>query len=149
MSKAIYLKEFLTMCVDNDTLLNTLKTGTLLIVSATLLSFIITAIRVLFNLKFRKRPVYSVLNVISFVGFVLLFYGGIAYFRSVETKATYSQSIGIAKRDTIYLVTSVKRFDNEQISISEDDGDMLFNICLLYTSPSTRDRQKSRLPSSA
>ena len=28
-------------------------------------------------------------------------------------------------------------------------SDALFNICLLYTSPSPRDRQKSRMPSSA
>ena len=28
-------------------------------------------------------------------------------------------------------------------------GDLLFTICLLYTSPSPRDRQKSRMPSSA
>ena len=32
-----------------------------------------------------------------------------------------------------------------------DDADTseLYNVCLLYTSPSPRDRQKSRMPSSA
>ena len=34
-----------------------------------------------------------------------------------------------------------------EISIDSDDG--LVEICLLYTSPSPRDRQKSRMPSSA
>ena len=29
------------------------------------------------------------------------------------------------------------------------DGDYMFNICLLYTSPSPRDRTRSRMPSSA
>ena len=29
------------------------------------------------------------------------------------------------------------------------DDDVIENICLLYTSPSPRDRQKSRMPSSA
>ena len=29
------------------------------------------------------------------------------------------------------------------------DGDTVFGHCLLYTSPSPRDRQKSRMPSSA
>ena len=29
------------------------------------------------------------------------------------------------------------------------DLDKLYNVCLLYTSPSPRDRQKSRMPSSA
>ena len=33
-----------------------------------------------------------------------------------------------------------------KILTSEIEG---FNICLLYTSPSPRDRQKSRMPSSA
>ena len=28
-------------------------------------------------------------------------------------------------------------------------GEIWFNTCLLYTSPSPRDRQKSRMPSSA
>ena len=28
-------------------------------------------------------------------------------------------------------------------------GDPLYRLCLLYTSPSPRDRQKSRMPSSA
>ena len=31
--------------------------------------------------------------------------------------------------------------------VSDDIGDMI--VCLLYTSPSPRDRQKSRMPSSA
>ena len=30
-----------------------------------------------------------------------------------------------------------------------ESSDILFMICLLYTSPSPRDRQKSRMPSSA
>ena len=30
-----------------------------------------------------------------------------------------------------------------------DNKVLLYNICLLYTSPSPRDRQKSRMPSSA
>ena len=30
-----------------------------------------------------------------------------------------------------------------------DDADHLYSSCLLYTSPSPRDRQKSRMPSSA
>ena len=32
---------------------------------------------------------------------------------------------------------------------SYEAGDTIYNICLLYTSPSPRDRQKSRMPSSA
>ena len=32
---------------------------------------------------------------------------------------------------------------------NHDDRNTLYGICLLYTSPSPRDRQKSRMPSSA
>ena len=42
-----------------------------------------------------------------------------------------------------------KDFDNESTS-RFDDMNLLENLpCLLYTSPSPRDRQKSRMPSSA
>ena len=35
------------------------------------------------------------------------------------------------------------------IQIKEAERDEQFDACLLYTSPSPRDRQKSRMPSSA
>ena len=35
----------------------------------------------------------------------------------------------------------------EDVSLSDFDGKVV--VCLLYTSPSPRDRQKSRMPSSA
>ena len=37
----------------------------------------------------------------------------------------------------------------EQKSLSEISNIVNYNSCLLYTSPSPRDRQKSRMPSSA
>ena len=42
----------------------------------------------------------------------------------------------------------VKDFGKSLIEIS-DDGDGMNKICLLYTSPSPRDRVLSRMPSSA
>ena len=36
-----------------------------------------------------------------------------------------------------------------QVSVSVIAGDGFYSTCLLYTSPSPRDRQKSRMPSSA
>ena len=44
------------------------------------------------------------------------------------------------------LVDALNRFDYEAVErlISPD-----MKVCLLYTSPSPRDRQKSRMPSSA
>ena len=56
---------------------------------------------------------------------------------------------------TIGLAPLVKLLANVQkTGQSEDDVDpsrhvILYNDCLLYTSPSPRDRQKSRMPSSA
>ena len=38
---------------------------------------------------------------------------------------------------------------NHAITFDDTDTDMQPDICLLYTSPSPRDRQKSRMPSSA
>ena len=49
----------------------------------------------------------------------------------------------------------VKKYDAAVVAISNDetgiseDPNVRFEICLLYTSPSPRDRQKSRMPSSA
>ena len=40
-------------------------------------------------------------------------------------------------------------FDDNKEEIVEEHGDFLVKACLLYTSPSPRDRQKSRMPSSA
>ena len=41
-------------------------------------------------------------------------------------------------------------FDPNEDKIKEECGVFgIFGICLLYTSPSPRDRQKSRMPSSA
>ena len=37
----------------------------------------------------------------------------------------------------------------DEISKLVDEPEQLFDFCLLYTSPSPRDRQKSRMPSSA
>ena len=37
----------------------------------------------------------------------------------------------------------------ELVAESRRTRDILFGVCLLYTSPSPRDRQKSRMPSSA
>ena len=58
------------------------------------------------------------------------------------------------KDNVVPFKMGVKLFDNaNQPKFSYfsdiDDHMMEFNDCLLYTSPSPRDRQKSRMPSSA
>ena len=49
--------------------------------------------------------------------------------------------------DTVVLVRETEGTDKGGASLSPVL--ILFNTCLLYTSPSPRDRQKSRMPSSA
>ena len=46
-----------------------------------------------------------------------------------------------------FVVSVAKQYQNKGLSLCDliNEG----NICLLYTSPSPRDRQKSRMPSSA
>lgn len=128
ISKGAFIKEFLNMCIDDGTVLNIIKTGILLIVSATLLSIIISAFRLLFNLKFKKRPIYSILSLISFTGFALLIYGGIKYGNSVKTKSTFTQNISVEKHDTLYLISTKKELDNENISIVTDDDGISFSM---------------------
>ena len=46
--------------------------------------------------------------------------------------------------------TEISRsFSRHVLQCSTKSGDTWSNTCLLYTSPSPRDRQKSRMPSSA
>ena len=48
------------------------------------------------------------------------------------------------------IQTSVKDFINKaQRDIINSEVEWPFTVCLLYTSPSPRDREKSRMPSSA
>ena len=59
----------------------------------------------------------------------------------VETKSKKK-----AKRKVSSGVAHIKAsFNNTIINIADSNGE----TCLLYTSPSPRDRQKSRMPSSA
>ena len=51
------------------------------------------------------------------------------------------------------LIEKEARVNREEVENTGDDMDIYYtttpNTCLLYTSPSPRDRQKSRMPSSA
>ena len=50
-------------------------------------------------------------------------------------------AVSFACEDYVYSLTEIESFIGYQIPVTK--------ICLLYTSPSPRDRQKSRMPSSA
>ena len=49
---------------------------------------------------------------------------------------------------SLYIDTVSFALAETVVVSNERSGDLIF-ICLLYTSPSPRDRQKSRMPSSA
>ena len=66
------------------------------------------------------------------------------------------QSVQLPKDLNHYLNQSESRFSNireglnkEILWVSPEETQTEYSICLLYTSPSPRDRQKSRMPSSA
>ena len=48
----------------------------------------------------------------------------------------------------VYILAIETSCDDTSVAILKNQK-VLSNICLLYTSPSPRDRQKSRMPSSA
>ena len=53
------------------------------------------------------------------------------------------------KAVTAVLLENQERFMREERGMINEAGGSAGNLCLLYTSPSPRDRQKSRMPSSA
>ena len=72
---------------------------------------------------------------------------------------TVDLAAGIRRMDE-YVVHPWESFDAESrpntlinsgegVYVYDSDGNRLLDGCLLYTSPSPRDRQKSRMPSSA
>ena len=53
----------------------------------------------------------------------------------------------VMEQVTLAISEEIMRCDSVGIYLPQPDG--TFRGCLLYTSPSPRDRQKSRMPSSA
>ena len=58
-------------------------------------------------------------------------------------------SISIAGIEPEQIAMGLTVLQGLQGVMSTTNVDQVFEICLLYTSPSPRDRQKSRMPSSA
>ena len=69
------------------------------------------------------------------------------YAAGVSALKEYSQFSNL-KLDTSFYNTQERKVIVNGLTGRGYDLD-LFDICLLYTSPSPRDRQKSRMPSSA
>ena len=62
-----------------------------------------------------------------------------------------SQGNGLISKKVIYQISQHNDYDDILVGImwSGVDRHEFYTTCLLYTSPSPRDRQKSRMPSSA
>ena len=62
-------------------------------------------------------------------------------YQKVTGNMTYQSTVKVLNPDQVYKILQERK----------DAGDerILLRVCLLYTSPSPRDRQKSRMPSSA
>ena len=55
----------------------------------------------------------------------------------------------LSDKDAIEVVEATNNQVGAVVDLSSNDIAFQIQICLLYTSPSPRDRQKSRMPSSA
>ena len=66
-----------------------------------------------------------------------------------ETYLTVADNSGAKRLQCIRVLGSNRRYAHVGDVVVASVKDALPNICLLYTSPSPRDRQKSRMPSSA
>ena len=67
------------------------------------------------------------------------------YNKHTGTKAVSIASLDMSKVE-YYITTGLKHIFEEVVTTTAPE---VVVICLLYTSPSPRDRQKSRMPSSA
>ena len=86
--------------------------------------------------QMRAQRAGLIINITSIAGYMGLPYRGI-----------YSASKGALELITESLSMEVKPFGINITNVAP--GDYATNICLLYTSPSPRDRTRSRMPSSA
>ena len=101
---------------------------------------------------------YSTHNLIAFIPHSLKTPYLCKKIKILKTKTTRQDKVnvitlGCSKNlvDSENLITQLKGNDFEVTHESENDDAnvVIVNTCLLYTSPSPRDRQKSRMPSSA
>ena len=82
--------------------------------------------------------------VFSAIAGMVAFMGGMIYWSHVVQKKRTAGFEEQAQQLGLHFVD-----DPESQAYSQFDGFKLFNRCLLYTSPSPRDRTRSRMPSSA
>ena len=68
---------------------------------------------------------------------------------STMALALASQGFDVTVFDATTEEDRIKRNKGRTYALSRASKNLLSNLCLLYTSPSPRDRQKSRMPSSA
>ena len=106
--------------------------------------------------------IFSGLKILLVVGLLASAGGGFLYVKNLKANLevakanvaklevaveTSEQSLALLKADNERLNKITDQL-NVDLKKSEEYGDEL-RACLLYTSPSPRDRQKSRMPSSA
>ena len=83
----------------------------------------------------------------------VMLYSNLAW--SVDNQVTleFSTPHGVAPNGVLLCATATgHRFDRSSFTVNareEGGSQFVSGNCLLYTSPSPRDRQKSRMPSSA
>ena len=67
----------------------------------------------------------------------------------VKKECCFIGRSNVGKSSLINAITKTKKLAKTSKTPGRTQSINIFEICLLYTSPSPRDRQKSRMPSSA
>ena len=105
-----------------------------------------------FNIKDQLAGIAALIAAIVAIG------GGFVKYGEITTKLDAIEAREQVVVDTTSIETSIAVLEEKVAALenvegvdlsSLEDGLAQYKTCLLYTSPSPRDRQKSRMPSSA
>ncbi|MFI5222352.1 MAG: PspC domain-containing protein [Bacteroidia bacterium] len=108
--------DLINMFIDDGFMHLALKTGFILAIFVPVLMLLIAALRLLFNLRFKRGLIFGTLGVLSSIGWILLLVAGCEYYFSIENKSGITHTIAVKRQDTLYLVANQFDFANEDSS---------------------------------
>ena len=91
-----------------------------------------------------QMPMKTVASLIMMVAI-----GTWAYFGLHETLNAHSTKIELMQKDLEHNTEFRIKYPRGELGQSSGEAELFMLVCLLYTSPSPRDRTRSRMPSSA
>ena len=93
------------------------------------------------NLRTKRKPIFMIIPMIDIIFFLLVFF----MMNSLQTVAQKALSVQLPQAQHASAPVQMPII----ITVDAQGHITLDNNCLLYTSPSPRDRTRSRMPSSA